>query len=94
MPATSPRALWTRAACPSNNELKKPPRVRNTSEPSSRIESTVKPISSKCATNTTSGSPWPSRTHKLPALSVSGRAHAGSSRFTVSRTGPSAPETP
>ena len=94
MPDTSPCVVCTSAGCASNSEEKNPPRVRRCSEPSSRIESTVKPISSRCATNTISGSPWPTRSHRLPAVSVSGFAHAGSSRFTVSRTGASIPETP
>ena len=94
IPGTSPRVVCTSAGCASNSDGKKPPRVRRCREPSSRIESTVKPISSRCATNTTSGSPWPTRSHRLPAVSVSVLAHAGSSRFTASRTGDSMPETP
>ncbi len=93
-PGTSPFAVCTSAGSVSYSEEKKPPRVCSSTDPSSRMPVTVKPISSRCAMNTTTGSPLPTRTHRLPAASVSACAQAGSSRFTASRTGPSAPETP
>ncbi len=93
-PATSPWSVCTSAGLASNKDGKNPPRFSSSSVPSSRIPVTRKPISSRCATTTTTGLPWPTRTHRLPAVSVSLLAQAGSRRLTASRTGPSAPETP
>src|SRR5207237_1003064 len=65
-PAMSPWSVCTSGGLASNSEEMNPPRVSSSSVPSSRIPVTRKPISSRCAMTTTTGLPWPTRTHRLP----------------------------
>ena len=62
--------VCTSAGCASKSERKNPPRCLSSSVPSSRMAVITKPISSRWATNTTSGSPSPTLTIRLPAVSV------------------------
>ena len=93
--ATGPRSPWTRAACASQTEARRPPRFWRRRRPSGQhlldAEADLVLVGDEQDGIAARG---PIVTVTFPALSVSGFAQAGRFRSTSSRTGASAPLTP